>query len=136
MRPVPKDDKVVLYPADAPAAGGHYSPGLQVGNLVFVSGQGGFDSATGELPDGIEAQTQQTLANIEAVLAAGGATRADVVKVTAHLARMELFDRYDTMYGSFFPEPRPVRTTVGSELAEGLLVEIDVIARLPDQRAK
>lgn len=130
------NEKRVLSPSDGPEPGGHYSPGLRVGDLVLVSGQGGFDPRTGELADGIEAQTAQTLANVEAILAAGGATRDDVVKVTAHLARMDLFERYDATYGRFFSEPRPVRTTVGSQLGEGLLVEIDVIARLPSQKAE
>lgn len=108
--------------------GGAYSQGLRAGDFVFVSGQGPFDPATGALVGStIEQQTARVLENIRAVLEAGGATMADVVKSTVHLSDLGLFERYNAVYASYFPEPRPVRTTVGSQLA-GILVEIDVIA--------
>ena len=105
-----------------------YSPGLRVGDFVFVSGQVPRDPATGKLVgETIEEQTRQVLENIKAILAAGGANLTDVVKVTAHLSDLDLFERYNKVYVTYFPDPKPTRTTVGSQLL-GFLVEIDVIA--------
>jgi len=105
-----------------------YSPGLRVGDFIFVSGQVPRDPATGKiLGESIEEQTTQVLENIKAILAAGGATLADVVKVSAHLADLALFEDYNKVYVTYFPDPKPTRTTVGSQLL-GFLVEIDAIA--------
>lgn len=105
-----------------------YSPGLRVGDFIFVSGQVPRDPATGKIVgENIEEQTAQVLENIKAILSAGGATMADVVKVSAHLSDLTLFDRYNKVYVTYFPDPKPTRTTVGSQLL-GFLVEIDVIA--------
>jgi 2-iminobutanoate/2-iminopropanoate deaminase len=107
---------------------GAYSQGLRVGDFVFVSGQGPLDPQTGQVVGStIEEQTARVLENIKAILAAGGATMADVVKVTAHLSDLALFERYNKVYATYFPDPKPTRTTVGSELL-GILVEIDAIA--------
>ena len=105
-----------------------YSPGLRVGDFIFVSGQVPRDPATGKIVgETIEEQTTQVIENIKAILAAGGATLADVVKVSAHLTDLALFDRYNKVYVTYFPDPKPTRTTVGSQLL-GFLVEIDDIA--------
>jgi 2-iminobutanoate/2-iminopropanoate deaminase len=110
------------------APGGSYSQGMRVGDLIFVAGQGPFDPETGEIVGtSIETQTEQTLCNIEAVLAEAGADLGDLVKVTAFLADLSLFGAYDSAYASRIPEPRPVRTTVGAALG-GELIEIDAIA--------
>jgi 2-iminobutanoate/2-iminopropanoate deaminase len=107
---------------------GAYSQGLRVGDFIFVSGQGPLDPATGKIVgETIEEQTARVLENIKAILAAGGATMADVVKVSAHLSDLDLFERYNKVYASYFPDPKPTRTTVGSQLL-GILVEIDAIA--------
>ena len=120
--------KQPIFPSNAPKPIGAYTPGLRVGDFVFVSGQGPLNPATGKIiGDTIEEQTAQVLENIKAILEAGGATMADVVKVTAHLADLAHFERYNKVYGTFFPDPKPTRTTVGSQLL-GILVEIDVIA--------
>ncbi len=111
----------------APPAGA-YSQGLRAGDFIFVSGQGPLDPATGKIAgETIEEQTAQTLENIKAILAAGGTTMADVIKVSAHLSDLSLFDRYNHVYASYFPDPKPARTTVGSQLP-GILVEIDAVA--------
>ena len=116
----------------APKPGGGYSQGLRVGNLVFVAGQVPRDPQTGEMAgDTIEVQTTRVLENVKAVLEAAGASMADVVKSTVHLSDVALFSRFDAVYSTYFPEPRPVRTTVGSQL-KGILVEIDVIAVVGD----
>jgi len=107
---------------------GAYSQGLRAGDFVFVSGQGPLDPKTGKIVgDTVEEQTARVLENIKAILAAGGASMADVVKVTAHLSDLALFERYNKVYASYFPDPKPTRTTVGSQLL-GILVEIDAIA--------
>lgn len=108
--------------------GGPYSQGIRAGDFVFVAGQGPKNPATGKI-DGttIEEQTAQVLENVKAILEAAGASMADVVKVTAHLTDLSLFDRYNSVYVKYFPDPKPVRTTVGSQLL-GFMVEIDAIA--------
>jgi 2-iminobutanoate/2-iminopropanoate deaminase len=115
------------------ATSGPYSPGLRAGDFIFVSGQVPRDPATGQIVgEAIEEQTTQVLENIKAILEAGGATLADVVKVNAHLTDLSLFDRYNKVYVTYFPDPKPTRTTVGSQLL-GFLVEIDAIAYVGDR---
>jgi len=110
---------------------GAYSQAMRAGDFIFVSGQGPFDPHSGEICGGnIEEQTARTLGNIKDILEAGGASMADVVKVTAHLSDMALFERYNRAYSSYFPDPKPARTTVGGQLL-GNLVEIDAIAYVP-----
>ena len=117
----------------APTPGGSYSQGIRAGGFVFTAGQVGINPATGELAgDTIEEQTTQVLDNLAAVLAAAGATLADVVKVTAFLADMTLFPAYDAIYRTYFPEPRPARSSVGVKLAGNFLVEIEAVAVLSD----
>jgi 2-iminobutanoate/2-iminopropanoate deaminase len=109
---------------------GPYSQGLRVGDFVFVSGQGPLDPVTGQIVGAnIEEQTKRVLENIKAILEAGDATMSDVVKANVHLSDMTLFDRYNQVYVTYFPDPKPTRTTVGSVLPlKGIFVEIDVIA--------
>ena len=112
---------------------GAYSQGLRAGDFLFVSGQGPLDPATGQIVgDTVEEQTARVLENIKAILEAGGASMADVVKVTAHLSDLSLFERYNKVYATYFPDPKPTRTTVGSQLL-GILVGIDVIAYVGDR---
>ncbi len=112
---------------------GAYSQGIRAGDFIFVSGQGPLDPTTGKLVgETIEEQTTRVLENIKAILAAGGATMADVVKVSAHLSDVALFDRYNKVYSTYFPDPKPARTTVGSQLM-GILIEIDAIAYVGEQ---
>ena len=114
----------------AAAPVGAYSQGIRAGDFVFVAGQGPLDPATGQIVgETIEEQTARTLENVRAILEAAGATMADVVKSTVHLTDLSLFGRFNEVYSSYFPDPKPVRTTVGSELL-GIMVEIDVVAYL------
>ncbi len=112
---------------------GAYSQGLRVGQFIFVAGQGPGDPVTGKVVGtSIEEQTTRVLENIKAILEAGGASMADVVKSTVHLSDLGFFQRFNKVYESYFPDPKPVRTTVGSQLL-GIMVEIDVIAHVGDQ---
>ena len=106
-----------------------FSPALRVGDWIFLSGQGGFTSDGQIAGQTIEDQTEATLLNIEKLLKAAGSGLADVVSVLVHLADLDLFQRYNAVYERSFPEPRPVRTTVGACLLSGMLVEITVVAR-------
>ncbi|MCF2129273.1 RidA family protein [Strepomyces sp. STD 3.1] len=115
----------------APRPAGAYAQGVVAGGLLFTAGFGPQDPATGEVPEGVGAQTAQVLRNVRAVLAEEGLSLRDVVKVTTHLQHLERdFAAYDAAYRAFFDEPCPVRTTVGSDLMD-ILVEIDVVAVLP-----
>lgn len=112
----------------APQPKGAYSQGLRAGDFVFVAGQGPLDPRTGEIVGAsIEEQTARVLENIAQVLEAANASMADVVKATVHLSHLDLFQRFNEVYERYFPDPKPTRTTAGSELL-GILVEIDVIA--------
>jgi 2-iminobutanoate/2-iminopropanoate deaminase len=114
----------------APRPLGPYSQGLASGKRIYVSGQGPRIPG-GPTPEGIEAQTRQVLTNIKNILEAGGGTMDQVVKSTVHLADLADFEVFNKVYMSFFNPPYPVRTTVGSALLGGILVEIDVIAEIP-----
>ncbi|MBM6756016.1 RidA family protein [Collinsella tanakaei] len=124
-------DKNVISSEKAPAALGPYSAGIKTGNMLFLSGQLGIDPATGKMPEGIEAQAAQSLANIEALLASEGATFDNVVKTTVLLADIADFAKVNEIYASKFTEPYPARSAfqVGA-LPAGGLVEIEVIAVL------
>jgi 2-iminobutanoate/2-iminopropanoate deaminase len=109
-----------------------YSQGIVANGFVYTSGFGPADPDTGEtIGDSIEEQTVATIRNIEAVLAARGLDLTDVVKATVHLSTLSDFPGFDDAYGQLMPQPYPVRTTVGSQLAN-ILVEIDVVAALRD----
>ena len=118
-----------IVAADAPRAGGPYSHATIAGGLLFLSGQRPVDPETGDIPDGVEAQTRRVLENLLVVLTAAGAALADVAKVTVYLADIADFDRVNAVYREFFAEPYPARTTVAVTL-RGVLVEIDVVAEV------
>ncbi len=122
--------KAIVIP-NAPAPAGPYNQGIIANGFLYTAGFGPQNPSTGEVPEGVAAQTRQVLRNVEAVLTEAGATFADVVKVTTHLQHLKRdFAAYNEAYLEFFPEPFPVRTTVGSDLYD-ILVEIDVVAALP-----
>lgn len=115
--------------AGAPPAGA-YSQGIQAGDFLFISGQGPVDPISGQVAGNtIEEQTARTLENLRAILEASGATLADVVKVTVYLSDIALFERYNRIYATYFPDPKPARTTIGAPLKD-ILIEMDAIAYL------
>jgi len=116
--------------SELPPPGGAYSHLVEANGFVFTAGLGPHDPATGALPEGIRAQTDQVIRNLETALGAVGLTLSDVVKTTVHLADLADFGAFNEAYRERFPEPYPVRTTVGSQLA-GFLVEIDAVAARP-----
>src|SRR5690606_14402311 len=97
------------------------------------AGQSARDLNLNVVGNTIEDQTRVTLRNVEAILIDAGSGLADVVKATVHLSDLSNFHRYDTVYAEVVPEPRPVRTTVGSVLAPDIMVEIDVVAYSPQK---
>lgn len=122
--------KVGIHTADAPQPAGPYSQGVVANGFVHTAGFGPQDPATGKVPDNVADQTRQVLRNVATVLAQHDLKLDDCVKTTVHLADLADFAEFNEAYREFFSEPYPVRTTVGSQLAN-ILVEIDVVAAIP-----
>ena len=122
--------KKVISTTKAPSAIGPYSQAIQVGNLVYTSGQIPIDPATGVFVEGdIKEQTRQSLLNVKAVLEEAGLTMGDVVKTTVFMADMNDFVDMNAVYAEFFSEPYPARSAVAVKtLPKGALVEIECIA--------
>ena len=116
----------------APEALGPYSQAIVAGNLVFCSGMAGIDPASGDVAEGIEAQTEQALVNLSAVLSAAGCSMDDLVKTTIFYADVEDFGRLNEVYARHMPDPPPARSAPAHvRLPRGLLVSIEAIAVLP-----
>ena len=122
--------KKVISTSKAPAAIGPYCQAIQVGNLVFASGQIPIDPATGNfVAGGVREQARQSLTNVKAILDEAGLTLDNVVKTTVFLADMNDFADVNAVYAEFFAEPYPARSAVAVKtLPKGALVEIEVIA--------
>jgi 2-iminobutanoate/2-iminopropanoate deaminase len=123
-------EREVIVTEKAPAAVGPYSQAIRVGDFVFTAGQLAIEPVTGKLVEGgIEEQTRQVLRNIAAVLEAAGSSLDKVVKTTVFLKDMGDFRAMNEVYGEFFADKPPARSTVEvADLALGALVEIDAIA--------
>ena len=116
---------------NAPGAVASYSQAIATDNLLFCAGQIGLDPATGELADGFDAQAEQVLKNLTAVLDAAGCTWDDVVKTTCFLADINDFTPFNAVYGRFMPDPPPARSTFAvAALPKGARVEIEAVAVL------
>lgn len=122
--------KTAVHTTGAPQPAGPYSQGVAANGFFYTAGFGPQDPFTGAVADSVGEQTRQVLRNVGAVLAEQGLTLDDCVKTTVHLADLADFAEFNEAYKEFFAEPYPVRTTVGSQLAN-ILVEIDVVAALP-----
>ncbi len=121
--------KKVISTTAAPGAIGPYSQAIDTGAFVFASGQIPINPATGTIPEGIEAQTRQALANVKAILAEAGLTVDNVVKTTVFLADMNDFAAMNAVYAETFTAPFPARSAVAvRELPKQVLVEVEVLA--------
>lgn len=122
--------KKIIVSDKAPKALGPYSVANQFGDLVFTAGQVGLDPLTGELaPGGVDAETHQALKNLSNVLQAAGSSLGNVVKTTVFLRDMNDFARMNSIYGQYFVENFPARSTVQvAALPKGAAVEIEAIA--------
>ncbi len=123
--------KEAVIPNNAPAPLGPYSPAVKSGNMLFLSGQLGINSADGKLPETATEQAEQSLKNIENLLAAAGATTDNVVKTTVLLADIADFAAVNEVYAQHFKAPFPARSAFQvAALPAGALVEIEAIASL------
>lgn len=121
--------KKIIATNGAPAAIGPYSQAVELNGTLYVSGQLPVDPATGIMPQGIEAQTEQSLKNIGAILEAAGLTYNDVVKTTVLLADMADFGAMNAVYARFFTQDKPARVCFqAAALPKNALVEIDAVA--------
>jgi 2-iminobutanoate/2-iminopropanoate deaminase len=129
----PNRHRSIVSPA-LPTPAGPYSPGVAFERLVFVSGQGANDPQTGALvgPD-VEAQTEQCLRNVQAILEAAGSSLQHVLRCGVFLADMRDFPKMNAVYARMFDGHRPARTTIqaGALPGDGMRVEIDAIAYIP-----
>ena len=113
----------------APGAIGPYSQAIDTGSMLYASGQIPINPIDGTIPEGIKAQTAQSLANVKAILDAAGLTLNNVVKTTVFLADMNNFAAMNEVYAEAFKAPYPARSAVAvRELPKKVLVEIEVIA--------
>ena len=129
-------EREVLTTDGAAAAVGPYSQGIRLGATVYCSGQLPLDPATGIMAEGIAAQTRRSLANVAAVIAAGGASLGSVVKTTVFLKNMDDFAAMNQVYAEHFPSAPPARSTVEvARLPRDALVEIEAIAQVVDRAA-
>ena len=124
--------KQVIHTDKAPAAIGPYSQAIQIGQLLFTSGQVPIDPETGAIVEGgIQEQARQSLNNIKAILNAAGTNMGAVVKTTVFLQDMNDFAAMNEVYAQFFQEPYPARSAVQvARLPQDVLVEIEAIAQL------
>ena len=123
-----------VYTPNLPKPVGPYSPGMAFDRLVFVSGQGATDPATGQLAGAsAAAQTEQCLKNVETILEAAGSSLQHVLRCGVFLLDMNEFQEMNAVYSRMFGEHRPARTTIQAAglPGEGLRVEIDCIAYVP-----
>lgn len=120
---------------DAPAAIGPYSQGIIANGFLFSAGQIALDPKTGQITEGgIDVQTERVMQNLSAILTSAGAAWIDVVKTTVYLHDLAHFPIINEIYGRWIGDARPARSTVQvTALPRGALVEIDVIALLPNQ---
>ena len=122
--------KKIISTIKAPSAIGPYSQAIQVGNLIYTSGQIPINPATGSFVEGgIKEQTRQSLLNVKAILEEAGLIMGNVVKITVFMADMNDFADMNAVYAEFFTEPYPARSAVAVKtLPKGALVEIEVVA--------
>ena len=123
-----------VHTSAAPAAIGPYSQGIRAGGLVFTSGQIGAKPPDGAMVDGVAAQADRALRNLAEVLAEAGSSLERVVKTTIFLTDINDFASVNEVYARYLSAPFPARSTVAvAALPKGALVEIEMVALLPDE---
>lgn len=121
--------KKVISTSNAPAAIGPYSQAIEVNGFVYASGQVPFIPATGEIPEGIEAQAKQALTNVKSIMEAAGLTMDNIVKTTVFIKDMNDFAKVNEVYATFFTGDFPARSCVEvARLPKDVLIEVEVIA--------
>lgn len=127
-------EKKVIITDKAPKAIGPYSAGVKAGQFIYTAGQAGLNPLTGQLVSGgIEAETRQTLTNLQNILEAGGSSLTQVVKTTVFLRDMADFAAMNAIYAGFFTENPPARSTIqAAALPMGAAVEIEAVALIGD----
>jgi 2-iminobutanoate/2-iminopropanoate deaminase len=124
----PRSGKQKVATSNAPKPVGPYSQAIIAGDMIFVAGQGPFDSAGKMVQGGIAEQTTQTLENIKAILEGAGARMSDVVKVNVYLADLGDFAKMNEVYGRYFTGDHPARATVGVKLLGEMRIEVECVA--------
>jgi len=120
--------KTAIQTPDAPAAIGTYSQAVRAGDTVYLSGQIGFDPASLQLAEGIEAQIHRVFTNLAALAKAAGLGLGDAVRVTVYLTDLANFAKVNDIMAQYVPQPYPARAAIGvASLPRGALVEIDAI---------
>lgn len=120
---------MIINTNKAPAAVGPYVQAIRAGNMLFSSGQLGLIPETGALPEGVQAQTRQSLSNIQAILDEAGFTKSDIVKTTVFIKDMNDFGAVNAVYADFFGDSKPARSCVEvARLPKDGLVEIEFVA--------
>lgn len=121
--------KKVIATDKAPAAIGPYSQAIEAGGFVFASGQIPVDPATGNIPDGIEAQAKQALTNVKNLMEASGLSMDNIVKTSVFIKDMNDFAKVNEVYATFFESDFPARSCVEvARLPKDVLIEVEVIA--------
>ena len=121
--------KKIIETEKAPGAIGPYSQAVEANGFLFTAGQIPVNPETGNIPEGIEAQTRQSLMNVSAVLEAAGLSMSNIVKVTVFLKDMNMFTAMNGVYSTFFVNNYPSRSAVEvARLPKDVLIEIEVIA--------
>ena len=121
-------EKNIIATTNAPGAIGPYSQGITVGDFVFTSGQIPVVPATGEIPEGIAAQAEQSCKNVAAILEAAGVAMENVVKTTCFLAEIADFAAFNEVYAKYFTS-KPARSCVAvKDIPKGVLCEIEALA--------
>ncbi len=115
----------------APAAIGPYSQAIKAGGFLFTSGQIPIDPATGNIPEGVEAQAEQALTNVKNLIEAAGASIDNVIKTTVFIKNMDDFGKINEIYAKYFTEPYPARSCVEvARLPKDVLLEVETIVAL------
>lgn len=123
--------KKTVMAEKGPKPAGPYSHAVVANGFVFISGQGPVDPETGTMPDAFADQVRQTLRNVQTILEAAGTSLDNVVKVNVYVTDLTRFQEFNEVYGEFFQQDPPARTTVGASLL-GFLVEVDCVASLEE----